>query len=565
MINEGNGSNVGSTDPSEEKLGIPQSNDQTTVSVTANLAPIKAENIEVTNPRRDIHFWLVFVALSSCSLLSAIDLAGVGTAAPTIVHSLSGNDFTWVSSAYALSSAACVPLSGNLAQIFGRRPIIQLGIIIFAAGSAISASAHTMVILIVGRALQGVGGGIIQALNAIIIADLVPLRERGLFTGITGLTWTFGSAVAPFIAGGLAEKASWRWLFYLNLPLCGISLFVVTIFLRLKKPTESFREKFFKIDWLGNALIMSSACSCMLALTWGGVRFQWSSFRILVPLILGFCGLGFSLLYEFRWAIQPTIPLAVLSNRNSFIGYVVTFISGVVTITIGCKPTWFQAVQGASPVVSGLHFLPWAISISPFAIVQGLIVAKTGRYRLVNLSGWVIMLLGVGLLISLKTNTSIGLLVLYQLIMGAGGGLLYSASFAVLAPLSVSLNAPAVALLVFLRLFSQAWGVALGGTILQNALQEDLPRSLLTQYSDGAQIAYSIVPTIPGMAQPLKSEVQTAFVRGFRVLWIAIEIFCAVGILSIFVMKDIPLRKTVDKRWGLNREEKKVSDSTNER
>ncbi|KAG6844976.1 hypothetical protein H0H87_001919 [Tephrocybe sp. NHM501043] len=233
--------------------------------------PTPVGSVEIASPKRDLRFWLVFVALCCCTLLSAIDLAGVGTAAPTIVHALQGKDFAWVFSAYALSSSSCIPLSGNLAQIFGRRPVIQIGIIVFATGSAIAGAAPTMSVLIVGRAVQGVGGGVIQSLTAIITADLVPLRDRGLFTGITGLfvialvlplrprthktffldsMWTLGSAIAPFIAGGLAEKASWRWLFYINLPLCGLAFLVVTLFLRLQTPKESFRSKFFKIDWM---------------------------------------------------------------------------------------------------------------------------------------------------------------------------------------------------------------------------------------------------------------------------------------------------------------------------
>ncbi|KAG6861124.1 hypothetical protein C0995_003576 [Termitomyces sp. Mi166 len=572
--------------------------------------PATTEKVEVLSPKRDLRFWLVFVALCCCTILSAIDLAGVSTAAPTIVHALEGDSFAWVFSAYALSSSACVPLSGNLAQIFGRRPILQLGIVLFAAGSAIAGAAPTMTILIVGRggccsvlantkerqglcgfvvAIQGVGGGIIQSLSAIVTADLVPLRERGLFTGITGLMWTLGSAIAPFVAGGLSEKASWRWLFYINLPLCGLAFGVVTLFLRLKTPTETFRSKFFKIDWIGNAIILASACSCMIALTWGGIEYPWSSYHILVPLILGIAGLAFALLYEAKWAGQPAVPWVVLANRTSISGYVGTFVSGMANINIGCKsittrfrrptdtlyrlsvsiiesrlisflidphhdrPTWFQAVQDASPITSGLHFMPWAVSISGFAIVGGLIVARIGKYKLVNLIAWCILLLGMGLLITLKLKTSIGLLILYQLIMGTAGGLLYTSAFAVLSPLPVTENAPAVAVLTFSRVFSQAWGVAVGGTVFQNALKRKLPADLLHQFPANADITYYIVPEIPMLSEPLKHDVRIAFLQSFRVLWIAAEIMVAIGASTVLFMKDLPLRRTVDKDWGLEK------------
>ncbi|KAG6906980.1 hypothetical protein DXG01_011120 [Tephrocybe rancida] len=531
------------------------------LSVPKLSAPVS--NVEIVSPKRDLRFWLVFVALCSCTLLSAIDLAGVSTAAPTIVHALQGKDFSWVFSAYALSSSSCIPLSGNLAQIFGRRPVIQVGIVVFAAGSAVAGAAPTMTILIVGRAIQGMGGGIIQSLTAIITSDLVPLRERGLFTGITGLFnvdsgFSDRALYSRRIVGksqlAVALLYAYRHLRNINLPLCGLSLFVVTLFLKLKTPTETFRSKFFKIDWIGNAIIIASACSCMIALTWGGVEYPWVSFRVLVPLILGVAGLAFALIYEARWAVQPTIPLIVLSNRTSISGYIATFISGMVTINIGYYlPTWFQAIQDASPVVSGLHFLPWAVSISSFAIAGGLIVNKVGRYRAVTMLGWCIMLIGVGLLINLKLKTSIGLLVLYQLIMGAAGGFLYTSAFAVLAPLPVSQNAAAVALLTFSRVFSQAWGVAIGGVVLQNALKSRLPAVLVNQFPESADIAYSIVPDILAMPEPLKHDVQAGFLSSFRVLWIATEIMCAVGAITVALMKDLPLRKTVDKDWGLEK------------
>ncbi|KAG6820549.1 hypothetical protein H0H93_015434 [Arthromyces matolae] len=379
------------------------------------------QKAETPSPKRDLRFWLIFVALCCCTLLSAIDLSGVGTAAPTIVHSLRGNSFAWVFSAYALSSSACMPLSGNLAQIFGRRPILQLGIVVFAAGSAISGSASTMTVLIVGRA-----------------------------------------------------------------------------------------------------------------------------------------GLAFALLYEAKWAAQPAVPWVVLANRTSISGcasYVGTFVAGMANICLGyyllvyflsrlnnfvdqdaSSPTWFQAVQGASPVTAGLHFMPWAVAISGFAIVGGIVVAKIGKYKIVNLVAWCILLLGMGLLITLKLDTSIGLVILYELIMGVAGGLLYT---------------------------SAAWGVAVGGTVFQTALKRKLPSSLVNQFPSNVDIAYYIVSEIPSYPEPLKHEVQTAFLESFRVLWIAAEIMVAIGALTVPLMKDLPLRRTVDKDWGIKKQQEEQMATEN--
>ncbi|CAA7268857.1 unnamed protein product [Cyclocybe aegerita] len=338
-------------------------------------------------------------------------------------------------------------MSGNLAQLFGRRPVIMGGIVFFAVGSAVCGSARFFAVLVAGRAIQGVGAGAIQALSSIIITDLVPLRERGVYAGITGMLWTTGAAAGPFIADGLAQKATWRWLFYLNLPLSGLAFFIVAIFLRLKKPEGKIREKLSKIDWIGNVLIITSTCSCILALTWGGIRFPWSSGKNLGPLIAGIFGLGATLVYEALWAVDPMIPFVVLSNRTTVSGYIATFVQGMMTLAIGFYlPTWFQSVKGASPILSGLYLLPLSASISPSTIVQGIIIARTGLYRTVNFVGWVLLLLGTGLLITLNAHTSIGLIVLYQLFMGVGFGLLYSMTFAVLAPLPLHGASPSEAL-----------------------------------------------------------------------------------------------------------------------
>ncbi|KAJ7472001.1 major facilitator superfamily domain-containing protein [Mycena latifolia] len=257
-------------------------------------------------------------------------------------------------------------------------------------------------------------------------------------------------------------------------------------------------------------------------------------------------------MYEAHWATHPAIPISLMSNRTSLSGYIVTFIHGVVITSIGYYlPTWFQSVHVATPIKSSIYFLPMMVIISTIAIVEGLIVSKLGRYRAVNFIGWCMLLLGLGLFISVRTTTSLGIVAVFQIIEGVGMGLLYATTFVALASLPVSDNAAAVSLLAYVWTFSQSWGVVAASAILQNKLESTLPGSVLQQFPDRANLVYGVIPAMSDMPQPLKRQVQDAFLESMRLVWIVMAGCSAVGLLSVFLVKDIPLARTVDKKWGL--------------
>jgi len=225
-------------------------------------------------------------------------------------------------------------------------------------------------------------------------------------------------------------------------------------------------------------------------------------------------------------------------------------------------PTWFQSVRAVGPISSGIYYLPMAMTISPAAIVQSIVVTKTGKYRLMNLLGWCFLLLGVGLLISVKANTSIGVLVISQIIAGLGMGFLFATTFVVLAPIDVADNAAAVAFLTFLRIFSQAWGVNIAGAILQNSLQTRIPAELLSGLPASEDIVYTLIPQIPSMPSVLKAEVQDAFLQSLRQVWIAMTVLSGIGICTMIFIKDYALRTTTDKKWDTVNEEKHGSNTS---
>ncbi|KAJ6461401.1 MFS general substrate transporter [Mycena sanguinolenta] len=505
-------------------------------------------------PQRDWRFWVIFVALCLSIALAALDIGALATALPSIVQELNGTDsFAWVSTAYSLATTAVLPLSGRLADVLGRRDVLLAALVVFAVGSAVCGTAHSMSMLIAGRVIQGMGSGGIQSLTAIVVADLVPLKDRGWFNALTGATFSITTAAGPFIGGAIVQRTTWRWLFYINLPMAVAAFGAVLTFLRLRqRPRPSFLACIASSDLIGNIMIIGSAASCIIALTWAGITYAWTSVHILAPLTIGIMGLIGAFLYEMLCSTNPSIPRSILSNRTSLSGYIGSFIHGLIITTVAFYlPVYFQAAKGAVPVLSGLYVFPLAAFISPSAILQGLFISKFGRYKLVTGVGWSAMTLGVGLLLVLDIDTPIGTTVPFQMIAAFGFGLLYSTTFTVLAPLNVSLNSAALSFLLFARTFSQSWGIAIGATVLQNELQHRLPAEFIESFVPNQDLTYVFIPLIRSLSEPLRTQVQNAFTNSLRVLWKVMLVLCGAGLLTVFTQREIPLHRNTDPEWGI--------------
>ncbi|KAF7340295.1 Iron permease [Mycena venus] len=501
-------------------------------------------------PPRDMRFWLIFLCLCVCSFVTAIEIGSITTALPTIVNDLHGTQFIWVGSAFALGSTALIPFAGGLAQIFGRRPILLGSLLLFAVGSAICGAAKSMNMLIAGRTVQGLGGGGIISLTQIIVADLVSLRERGSFNGLISIAYAIGVGIGPIVGGSLAVTGQWRWLFFVA-------------FLRLRTPPGTLREKFARIDYIGNILVVAATTSTVIALTWGGIEFTWGSAHVLVPLIIGLIGLAVFIVYEGRFAEYPMVPFDVLSTRTALSGYAQNFFTSMILITISYYlQVYWQACYNVSPIGSGVDGLGVAFIAAPMGLIAGVIIQKTNSYRIPIGVGWILMIVGIGLLSTLDADTSRGKSIGYSIIAGMGIGVLILASyFPVLAPINVSQNAHALALFVFVRNFSLVWGVTVGGTILQNELNKRLPAEFIAQFPGGVEIAYSIIPTIRSLQEPLRTQVRVAFAESMKVVWWTTTGIAGLGFLLSLCMKHYKLHTAVDKDWGMEHAHKKLGDN----
>ncbi|KAL4246490.1 MFS transporter superfamily protein [Abortiporus biennis] len=520
-----------------------------------------------TEPPKGFGFWMIVLSLCVAVFCSALEVTAVPTALPTITEGVHGQDFVWVNSAFSLAATSLIPTTGGLADIFGRRGIILSSFLLFALGSALCGAAKDMTWLIAGRSVQGAGSGGILSLSSIILSDLVSLRERAKYNGIIGLVWALTASVGPLIGGGFAKSGNWRWLFYVNIPLTGFAGVLVLVFLKLKTPKQTLREKLARIDWIGNFLIVASSASAVIGLTWGGVKFPWNSAKVLVPLILGLVGLVIFTIYEFTVPREPIMPYTLLSNRTSVSGYLQTFLAPIVIL--GCvifQPAFFQACFDATPIRSGVLILPSAVVVGGFVILGSVSVAATKRYRPQLWLGWIILTVSSGVSSTLRFDSSTSKAIAYPVLIGWGGGLLYACTyFPVLAPLPVSENAHALALFAFFRSFAGVWVTAIGSAVIDNLLGKKLSPETLALFPGGANGVYFSIPLIGSMPEPARTEVRRAFAESIGVLWEVLIGVSGLGLLSCFLMKGLPLHTQVDENWGLEQGQKSVDPGMVER
>ncbi|KAJ7171237.1 iron permease [Mycena filopes] len=518
-------------------------------SSSSRETPLMSTIVLGTTTSKNRAFWMCFVAVMVTEFLAALDLTAVGTAAGR-------GDYIWVGSAYALSSTAFIPLSGNLADIFGRKPVELLSIAFFAVGSALAGAAQNMPMMIAARGVQGIGGGGILTSTHIITADLIPLAERGRYQGMLSMF------IGPPIGGALSSQGTkaWRWLFYLNLPLSGIATALVVRYLSVNRPKGSVRSKLAEVDWVGNALVIVGTGLAIIGMTWGGIRYPWRSVEVLAPMVVGLSLLIAFGIYEAKIPARPTIPLDVIGNRTSLSALLSVAVHGITSITmIYYLPVFFQACFGASPIRSAVDFLPGTLITVPFALLAGVTIGLTKKYRPVNWAGWCITIVGYGLVSMLREDSSVGQWVGYQIVGAIGVGLIFSAPiFPLLAPLPNSRSASALAFYSFIRSFSQTWGMTISSTILQNTLKRKLPPAFVAQFPPGFEIAYAAIPVIRRLEPPLRNQVQAAFADSMAPIWQVMIGFAGLGLLCSFLMAEVHMTTTVDENYTLKETNRKL-------
>lgn len=453
------------------------------------------------------------------------------------------------------------PLYGQTANIFGRRSLTLLSVLLFLAGSAISGSAPDLGALIAGRAIQGIGGGGINILIEIIVADLVPLRERPKYISCIFIAYTVAVILGPLIGGLFAENVSWRWIFYLNLPIAGVAFILLALVLRVRYNKDSARNSLKRIDILGNALLVASVVAVLIALTWGGEQYRWSSWHTLVPLILGVIGLiGFLWIESTKLIREPTMPFRLFANRTSLGAYAITFIHGMLIYWASYfLPVYFQAVKGAGAVESGIDILPLAAVSMPFAILAAVFVSKTGRYREWFFAGMAILAIAYGLFSRLDESSSTAYWAVIECVCAAGLGVLTTTTLpAIQAPLKETDQAIITATWGFVRSFGGIWGVAIPAAVFNSRVNELAARiddqSVQEALRNGGAYALAAIgggTETFGWDSSIQQQVKEVYVQSLQRCWQVAIGFSLLGFLIGFVIKDIHLRTDLETDFGL--------------
>ncbi|KAG0322205.1 hypothetical protein BGZ97_008169 [Linnemannia gamsii] len=494
-------------------------------------------------------FLLIMIALALCVFLASLDQIIVSTSTPAITREYNSlNDIAWLGTAYMMTSTAFQPLYGKISDIFGRKTTVLFANTVFLVGSAISGWANSMIMLIVGRAVAGIGAGGLMAMVFIIMSDMLDMRERGKYIGMVSGIFSLSSVIGPLLGGAFTDHVTWRWSFWINLPIGAISTAFIAFNLDLPTPKGSFSEKIRRVDFYGSFLLLSSVMLLLLPLSWGGNKYAWNSGIVIGLLIAGFAVAILFVLVEWKIPNEPILPIHLFKIRNIKATYGSVFFGGMAFFgIIYYLPIYFQVILGESATIGGLETVPFVVGIVISSVGSGIWVLKKGTYAFFPAIGNFVFMGATSLCLLFKEDTSRVVTVFVLMLCGLGIGSTYQAyTVSVQAAVKPKYMATVTASIQFVRSLGQVFGIAIVGSVFNNKLEESLlsafplspGRAILKVMQD-----YSIIKTYAVAEQAV---IYASFVKGINYAFYCSIAFCGFSFLMACGIEHKELKTNAD-------------------